>query len=109
MGPGAWRFARISRYDGALRGGLGRTAPAEVLPGYGPRNGDFCRLMLHLLAQPNGPAEGPDPSLRESLFGLCTGRRPARAVAGSDAEEWEPTGRQLGAPNSTRATEAHPG
>lgn len=33
--PGAWRFAGISRYDGALRGGLGRTGatrPARVRP-----------------------------------------------------------------------------
>ena len=35
-----------------------------MLPGYGPQNDDFCRLMLHLLAAPNGTAEGPDPSGR---------------------------------------------
>ncbi|HEX6210069.1 MAG TPA: hypothetical protein VF136_04790, partial [Methylomirabilota bacterium] len=68
-------------------------------PGYGPRNDDFCRLMLHLLAAPNGTAEGPDPSVRESLFGLCTGRRPARAIAGgSDAEGRELTGRVSSGP-----------
>ena len=79
---GAWRFAGISRYDGALRGGLGRAA--EVLPAYGPRYNDFCQLMLHLLAE---PAEARDPSQRESLFGLCTERRPAPASAGgSDAQ-----------------------
>jgi DNA invertase Pin-like site-specific DNA recombinase len=95
-GPGAWRFAGISRYDGALRGGLGRKAPADVLPGYGPRNDDFCRLMLHLLAE---PAEASDPSRRESLFGLCTERRPAGVIAGgSDAEGWEPTGRVSSGP-----------
>jgi hypothetical protein len=86
-GPGAWRFAGISRYDGALRGGLGRKAAADVLPGYGPRYDDFCPLMLHLLAEPNGRAAAPDRSLRESLIGLCTERRPARTiVGGSDAE-----------------------
>jgi DNA invertase Pin-like site-specific DNA recombinase len=100
--PGAWRFAGISRYDGALRGGLGRTGPADIQPGYGPRYDDFCRLMLHLLAEPNGTAAAPDPSRRESLFGLCTEHRPrgpvdgarvAQLIAGgSDAEEWEPTG-----------------
>ena len=93
------RFAGISRYDGALRERLGRTAPAEVLPGYGPRDDDFCRLILHLLAAPNGTAGGPDPSVRESLFGLRTGRRPARAIAGgSDAEVWEQTGRVSSGP-----------
>jgi site-specific DNA recombinase len=91
VGPGAWRFAGISRYDGALRGGLGRTAPADVQPGYGPRNDDVCRLMLHLLAEPNGMAEAPDPNQRESLFGLCIER--ARVIAGgSDAEVWDQTG-----------------
>jgi len=88
--PGAWRFAGISRYDGALRGGLGRTGPADIQPGYGPRYDDFCRLMLHLLAE---PAEARDPSQRESLFGLCTQRRPAPAIAGgSDAQGGEQTG-----------------
>jgi site-specific DNA recombinase len=93
VGPGAWRFAGISRYDGALRGGLGRTAPADVQPGYGPRNDDVCRLMLHLLAEPKSVAEAPDPSRRESLFGLCSERRPIRVIAGgSDAEVWDQTG-----------------
>jgi site-specific DNA recombinase len=58
VGPGAWRFAGISRYDGALRGGLGRTG-TDVLPGSGPRYDDFCQLMLHLLAEPNGTAAEP--------------------------------------------------
>jgi site-specific DNA recombinase len=95
VGPGAWRFAGISRYDGALRGGLGRAAPADVQPGYGPRNDDICRLMLHLLAEPGGMAEAPDPSRRESLFGRCTERRqPAPAIAGgSDAKDRDQTGR----------------
>jgi len=93
VGPGAWRFAGISRYDGALRGGLGRTAPADVQPGYGPRNDDICRLMLHLLAEPKGVAEAPDPSRRESLFGLCIERAPAPVIAGgSDAEGWDQAG-----------------
>ncbi|HSE92642.1 MAG TPA: recombinase zinc beta ribbon domain-containing protein, partial [Methylomirabilota bacterium] len=97
--PGAWRFAGISRYDGALRGGLVRTAPADVLPGYGPRNDDVCRLMLHLLAEPNGTAEALDPSRRESLFGLCTERRPAPAIAGGiDAGVWDQTGRVSSGP-----------
>jgi Recombinase zinc beta ribbon domain len=103
VGPGAWRFAGISRYDGALRGGLGRAAPADVKPGYGPRNDDICRLMLHLLAEPGGLAEAPDPSRRESLFGLCTERRrPAPVIAGgSDAEDRDQTGRvSFGAPMS---------
>ncbi len=90
VGPGAWRFAGISRYDGALRGGLGRAA--ELRPSYGPRYDDFCQLMLHLLAEPEGVAESPDPSRRESLFGLCMER--ARVIAGgSDAEVWDQTGR----------------
>jgi DNA invertase Pin-like site-specific DNA recombinase len=102
VGPGAWRFAGISRYDGALRGGLGRTAPADIQPGYGPRNDDVCRLMLYLLAEPNGTAEAPDPSRRESLFGLCIeGRRPAPVIAGgSDAEAWDQTGRVSSGPPS---------
>jgi hypothetical protein len=86
--PGAWRFAGISRYDSALRGGLGRTA--DVLPGYGPRNDDVCRLMLHLLAEPKAVDEEPHPSPRESLFGFCT----ERVIAGgSDADGWDQAGR----------------
>jgi hypothetical protein len=89
IGPDAWRFAGISRYDGALRGGLGRAA--EVLPAYGARYDDFCQLMLHLLV----PAPDQDPSTagRDSLFGLCTEGRPARVIAGgSDAEGWDQAG-----------------
>ena len=61
-----------------LRGGLGRTATAaDVLPGYGPRNDDFCRLMLHLLAAPNGTAR---PRARasgtHSLGSAAPGGRP---------------------------------
>jgi len=55
--------------------------------------------MLHLLAEPNGRAAAPDRSLRESLIGLCTERRPARTiVGGSDAEGWEPAGRVSSGP-----------
>ena len=42
-------------------------APTEVLPGYGLRYDDFCQLMLHLLAGPNGTAEAPEANRRESL------------------------------------------
>src|SRR5215475_14212221 len=63
VGRGTWRFAGISRYDGALRGGLGRTG-TTVLPGFGPRYDDFCQLVLHLLAEPDGTAGTPDPSRR---------------------------------------------
>jgi hypothetical protein len=51
--------------------------------------------MLHLLAEPGGMAEAPDPSRRESLFGRCTERRqPAPAIAGgSDAKDRDQTGR----------------
>ena len=87
VGPGGWRFAGFSRYDGALRGGLGRTG-TDVLPGFGRRYDDFCQLMLHLLAEPKGVAEALDPSRRESLFGLYSER--ARLIAGgSDAEVWD--------------------
>lgn len=49
--------------------------------------------MLHLLTAPNGTAQAPDASRRESLMGFCGARRPARAIAGgSDAEGREPTG-----------------
>jgi hypothetical protein len=92
VGPGAWRFAGISRYDGALRGGLGRTG-TDVLPGFGPRYDDFCQLVLHLLAEPKAMAEAADPSRRESLLGLCMERTRARVIAGgSDAEVWDLTG-----------------
>jgi hypothetical protein len=100
--PGAWRFAGISRYDGALRGGPGRTG-TTVLPGFGPRYDDFCQLMLHLLAEPKSAADGDDQSRQQSLFGLCTEHRPrgpvdgarvARIIAGgSDAAGWHQTGR----------------
>jgi hypothetical protein len=99
--PGAWRFAGISRYDGALRGGLGRTA-TTVPPGFGPRYDDFCQFMLHLLAEPSGTAHALDPARGQSLFGLCTERRPrgpidgarvARIIAGgSDAAGGDQTG-----------------
>jgi hypothetical protein len=59
------------------------------LPAYGPRYDDFCQLMLHLLAE---PAEARDPSQRESLFGLCTERRPAPAIAGGSDAQGEQTG-----------------
>jgi DNA invertase Pin-like site-specific DNA recombinase len=92
-GKGAWRFAGISRYDGALRGGLGRTGAADVQPGYGPRSEDFCRLMLHLLAEPKSLAAAIGPSRRESLAGLCIERSPSRAIAGgSDVEGWDQSG-----------------
>jgi len=78
IGPGAWRFAGISRYDGALRGGLGRTVPADVQPGYGPRNDDICRLMLHLLAEPKGVAEAPDPSGGSPCSGSASSARRPR-------------------------------
>jgi hypothetical protein len=85
IGPGAWRFAGISRYDGALRGGLGRTG-TDVLPGFGPRYDDFCQLMLHLLAEPKSAWEwAPDPGPRESLQGLCLERRTRAIAGGSDA------------------------
>jgi hypothetical protein len=100
VGPGAWRFAGISRYDGALRGGLGRVA--DVRPAYGPRYDDFCQLMLHLLAEPAGIAEAQDQSRQESLFGLCMERR--RLIAGgSDAEAWDQTGRVSSWPPSYRS------
>jgi hypothetical protein len=55
--------------------------------------------MLHLLAEPNGMAQAPDPSRRESLFGLCTERRSAPAIAGgSDAGAWDQTGRVSSGP-----------
>jgi hypothetical protein len=57
VGPGAWRFAGISRYHGALRGGLGRVA--DLKPAYGPRYDDFCQLMLYLLAEPAGARDQP--------------------------------------------------
>src|SRR6516162_7250038 len=76
VGRGAWTFAGISRYDGALRGGLGRVA--DVRRAYGPRYDDFCQLMLHLLAEPTQAASRTGH--RESLFGLCMER--ARLIAG---------------------------
>ena len=57
VGPGAWRFAGISRYHGALRGDLGRVA--DLKPAYGPRYDDFCQLMLYLLAEPAGARDQP--------------------------------------------------
>jgi len=49
--------------------------------------------MLHLLAEPKGVAQAPDPSRRESLFGLCMERARARVIAGgSDAEVWDQAG-----------------
>lgn len=106
VGPGAWRFAGISRYDGALRGGLGRTE-TTVLPGLGPRYDDFCQLMLHLLAEPESLAEAPGSSRRESLFGLCTERRSgrpldratvAKIIAGGSDAYGEQTGRVSSGP-----------
>src|SRR5262249_28344425 len=81
VGRGAWTFAGISRYDGALRGGLGRVA--DVRPAAGQRSHAFGRLMLRLLAERTQAAR---PSgQRESLFGLCIER--ARLIAGgSDAQ-----------------------
>jgi hypothetical protein len=80
-----------------VAGVLSDPTNADVLPRYGPRNDDFCRLMLHLLAAPNETAETPDASRRESLMGLCGARRPARAIAGgSDAQGWEPVGSARG-------------
>ena len=79
VGRGAWTFAGISRYDGALRGGLGRVA--NVRPAYGPRYDDFCQLMLHLLAEPALAASRTGH--RESLVGLCMER--ARLIAGGGA------------------------
>jgi hypothetical protein len=112
--PGAWRFAGISRYDGALRGGLGRTG-TTVLPGFGRRYDDFCQLMLHLLAEPESPADGDDQSRQQSLFGLCTEHRPrgpvdgarvARIIAGgSDAAGWDQTGRVSSGPPMKLARE----
>lgn len=105
--PGVWRFAGISQYDGALRGGLGRTG-TTVLAGFGPRYDDFCQLMLHLLAEPESPAD--DPSHWQSLFGFYTERRPrgpvdgarvARIIAGGcDAADWDQTGRVSSGPPS---------
>jgi site-specific DNA recombinase len=98
VGPGAWRFAGISRYDGALRGGLGRTG-TDVLPGFGPRYDDFCQLMLHLLAEPNDMPEAPDPSRRESLYGLCVESKPTRVIAGGSEEgDWGHSGRVSSGP-----------
>jgi hypothetical protein len=98
VGPGAWRFAGISRYDGTLRGGLGRTG-TNVQPGFGPRYDDFCQLMLHLLAEPKEMAEAPDPSRRESLFGLCVESTPTRVIAGgSEGGEWGHSGRVSSGP-----------
>jgi site-specific DNA recombinase len=103
---GVWRFAGISRYDGALRGGLGRTG-TTVLPGFGARYDDLCQLMLHLLAEPESPAKGPDPSRRQSLFGLCTERPPrgpvdgvrvAPIIAGGSDAAWDQTGRVSSGP-----------
>jgi site-specific DNA recombinase len=97
VGRGAWRFAGISRYDGALRGGLGRAA--EVRPAYGPRYDDFCQLMLHLLAEPEGTAETQDQSHQASLFGLCMERR--RLIAGGQRRRGmgSDRSRQLEAPH----------
>jgi hypothetical protein len=61
---------------------------AQALPVVPPVCQGFCQLMLHLMAEPKGVAEAPDPSRRESLFGLCMER--ARLIAGgSDADVWD--------------------
>ena len=100
VSPGAWRFAGISRYDGALRGGLGRTG-TDVLPGFGPRYDDFCQLMLHLLAEPKSAWEwAPDPGRESSLQGLCLERRTRAIAGGSDAGDQ--TGRVSSGPHVNR-------